>query len=131
MKVAFATTDGIYVNEHFGRAGMFAIYELREDGYTFVEMRKFSEGRDSYIEESKGMGEIHSNRVEAKIERLKDCKIIYFSEIGPPSAARLINKGIMPVKIKDSATIKETIEKLLESIKKSPPPWLKKALKEQ
>jgi len=30
MKVAFATTDGINVDEHFGRAGLFAVYELNE-----------------------------------------------------------------------------------------------------
>ena len=56
MKIAFATTDGIAIDEHFGRAGMFAVYDLTKDGYSFQETRKFSEGRDSAIEETKGMG---------------------------------------------------------------------------
>lgn len=128
MKVAFATTDGINVNEHFGRAGMFAIYKLTKDGYGFIEMRKFADGRDAAIEDTKGMGRIHDDRVRDKVDRLADCKIIYLAEIGGPSAARLVKKGMMPIKVKEIVSIEESLERLLETIKKSPPPWLKKAL---
>jgi nitrogen fixation protein NifX len=128
MKVAFATTDGISVNEHFGRAGMFAIYELNNSGYSFLETRRFSEGRDSAIEETKGMGRVHDERVENKVERISDCKIIYLTEIGGPSAARLVRKGIMPVKVKEPVSIEESMLKLSETIRNSPPPWLKKAI---
>ncbi len=128
MKIAFATTDGINVDEHFGRAGMFAVYELDIKGYKFIEIRKFAEGRDSAIEETKGMGQMHDNMVEAKVHRLRDCKIVYLTEIGGPSVARLVKRGIMPVKVKEAVTIKESLEKLFETIKKSPPPWLKKAM---
>ncbi len=128
MKVAFATTDGISVNEHFGRAGMFAIYELDASGYTLLETRRFSEGRDRAIEETKGMGKIHDERVEDKVEKISDCRIIYLTEIGGPSAARLARKGIMPVKVKEPVSIEESMRKLSETIKNSPPPWLKKAL---
>jgi nitrogen fixation protein NifX len=128
MKVAFATTDGTNVDEHFGRAGMFAIYELTEDSYQFIEIRKFAEGRDSEIEQTKGMGQIHEDRVQRKVDKLADCKIIYLTEIGGPSAARLIKKGIMPVKVKKIVSIKDSIQELSETVKKAPPPWLKKAL---
>lgn len=129
MKVAFATTDGINVDEHFGRAGMFAVYELTERDYRFVELRKFAEGRDAEIELTKGMGQVHDDRVEGKVSRLADCKIIYLTEIGGPSAARLVKKGIMPVKVKEAVSIGESLEKLLETIKTSPTPWLKKAIR--
>jgi nitrogen fixation protein NifX len=128
MKVAFATTDGISVNEHFGRAGMFVIYELNSSGYSLVENRRFSEGRDAAIEDTKGMGKVHDERVEDKVDRLSDCRIIYLTEIGGPSAARLARKGIMPVKVKEPVGIEESAMKLLETIKNSPPPWLRKAL---
>ena len=35
------------------RAGMFAIYELTADGYKLIELRRFADGRDAAIEESK------------------------------------------------------------------------------
>jgi nitrogen fixation protein NifX len=128
MKIAFATTDGINVDEHFGRAGLFAVYELTKDGYSLVEMRRFADGRDSKIENTKGMGPIHDERVQSKVEKLADCKIVYLTEIGGPSAARLIKRGMMPVKVKDTATIEESLKRLMETVKTSPPPWLKKAI---
>jgi nitrogen fixation protein NifX len=131
MKVAFATTDGVQVNEHFGRAGMFAVYEVKEQGYSFVEMRKFAEGRDTAVEETKGMKEVHDDLVQKKVDSLGDCKIVYLTEIGGPSAARLVKKGMMPVKVKEQVTIEESLERLSETIKKSPPPWLRKAIKEK
>ncbi|MEC4686154.1 MAG: nitrogen fixation protein NifX [Nitrospirota bacterium] len=128
MKIAFATTDGVNVDEHFGRAGKFAIYELTRDAYQFIEMRKFAEGRDVEIEETKGKGQIHEDKVQSKVEKLADCKIIYLTDIGGPSAARLARKGIMPVKVKEVIAIEDALKKLLETVKASPPPWLKKAL---
>ncbi|MBI5742184.1 MAG: nitrogen fixation protein NifX [Nitrospirae bacterium] len=128
MKVAFATTDGINVNEHFGRAGMFVIYELMKDGYKFLETRQFADGRDTEIEETKGMGQVHDERVQAKVDKLEDCRIIYLTEIGGPSAARLVKKGIMPIKIKETTSIEESMHKLFETVKGSPPPWLRKAI---
>lgn len=128
MKVAFATTDGTNVDEHFGRAGMFAVYEVTKESSCFVEMRKFAEGRDAAIEESKGMAHIHDDRVERKVERLADCKIIYLTEIGGPSAARLARRGIMPVKVKESVSIEDSLESLIETLRTSPPPWIRKAM---
>jgi len=128
MKIAFATTDGINVDEHFGRAGTFAVYDLTPDRYSFVEMRKFADGVDGAIVETKGQGQIHEDLVRAKVDKLADCKIIYVTEIGGPSAARLVGKGVMPVKVKEVVSIEESIKKLLETAKSSPPPWLRKAL---
>jgi nitrogen fixation protein NifX len=131
MKVAFATTDGINVDEHFGRAGMFAVYELTGDGYKFKEMRKFSEGKDKSIEDTKGMGPVHDDRVQGKVDKLADCRIIYLTEIGGPSAARLVKKNVMPIKVKEIVSIEESLSRLLETVKASPPPWLRKAMNEK
>ncbi len=128
MRVAFATTDGVNVDEHFGRAGMFAIYELTKDGYQFVEIRRFAEGRDTAVEETREQKEVHEDIVQKKVDRLADCKIIYLTEIGAPSAARLARKGIMPVKVKEVVTIEESLERLLDTLRTSPPPWLRKAM---
>jgi nitrogen fixation protein NifX len=128
MKVAFATTDGKNIDEHFGRAGMFAIYEITVGGHRFVEMRKFADGMDMAVVDTKDMGALHDDAVQNKVDRLADCKLIYLTEIGGPSAARLVKKGIMPMKMKEIVTIESALGQLLETVKKSPPPWLRKAL---
>ena len=129
MKVAFATTDGKQVDEHFGRAGMFAVYELTDKGASFVELRKFSDGMDTTVTDTKDLGPLHDSAVQAKVERLADCKLIYLTEIGGPSAARLVKKGIMPMKVKEVVLIESALNQLNDTIKQSPPPWLKKAMK--
>lgn len=128
MKVAFATTDGKQVDEHFGRAGMFAIYEIMAAGHRFVEVRKFAEGMDMAVLDTKDMASLHDDAVQNKVDRLADCKLIYLTEIGGPSAARLVKKGIMPMKVKEIISIESALNQLMVTIKQSPPPWLKKAL---
>ncbi|GAB5047374.1 nitrogen fixation protein NifX [Thermodesulfovibrio sp. TK110] len=131
MKVAFASTDGVTVNEHFGRCGQFVVYEIDEDGYKFLEIRKFSEGRDTKIEESRDNPELHNGYVWDKVNALSDCCIIYMTEIGPPSAARLSQKGMMPLKVKEGTLLEECLERLYSVLKTSPPPWLKKLIKKE
>ena len=128
MKVAFATTNGTTVDEHFGRAGMFAIYEITDKGHQFVEVRKFSDGMDKSLTDTRDQGPLHDNAVQGKVDRLADCKLIYLTEIGGPSAARLVKKGIMPMKMKEPVAIVNALAQLEETIRKSPPPWLRKAM---
>jgi nitrogen fixation protein NifX len=128
MKVAFATTDGNNIDEHFGRAGLFAVYEMTEGGHRFLELRKFADGVDRAVVDTRDKGQVHDDAVQAKVEKLADCKLIYLTEIGGPAAARLVQKGIMPMKIKEPVMILTALEKLGDTIKKSPPPWLRKAM---
>jgi len=129
MKAAFATTDGIHINEHFGRAGRFLLYEFGPDGCEPAGEVVFSEkGRDAAVESTKGTGQKHEAAVEDKVDRLGECALVYFTNIGGPSAARLTRKGIMPVKVEDGTDISESAEKLMETIRNSPPPWLRKLM---
>ncbi|MBF0457779.1 MAG: nitrogen fixation protein NifX [Nitrospirae bacterium] len=128
MKIAFATTGGLTVDEHFGRAGKFAVYEIKYDGCEFVESRTFSEEDTAEIQDSRYDGQLHIDKVEVKVQLLCDCKIIYFTQIGGPAAARLVKKSVMPMKVDEGSVITELIERLQETINNSPAPWLKKAL---
>ena len=128
MKVAFATTDGRLVDEHFGRAGMFRIYEFTNEGYADLGPRVFAEGRDTAVESTKGQGSLHDFAVEDKVAKLSDCRIVYMTAIGGPSAARLTKQGMMPVKVAEGSDIEELAGQLMAAIRTSPPPWLRKLL---
>jgi nitrogen fixation protein NifX len=128
MKVAFATTDGVAVDEHFGRAGKFAVYDISDNGSSFMEFRKFSDGIDKSVTDTREGGGLHDSAVQAKVDRLADCKLVYLTEIGGPAAARLVKKGIMPMKVKEPIMIEQALAQLREMIAKTPPPWLRKAM---
>ena len=109
MKVAFATTDNTNVNEHFGRAGSFAVYYMTGEGYRFVEIRKFADGMDKAVVDTRDRGPLHDSAVQGKVDRLADCKLIYLTDIGGPSAARLVKKGIMPMKVMEPGPIESAL----------------------
>lgn len=129
MKVAFATTRGTTVDEHFGRAGAFAIWEVTPDGGDFVELRRLSDTDfDTSVVETRGMGTLHDDAVADKIEKLADCKIVYFTEIGGPAAAKLVRRGMMPLKAEECTPIDTLAASLAETMRTRPAPWMRKAL---
>jgi len=132
MKVAFATTGGSTVDEHFGRAGTFALWDVTPEGASFVELRKVAEGDlDTEIVVTRGMGALHDDAVAAKIEKLADAKIVYFTEIGGPAAAKLVRRGIMPLKAEPCTGIEELTDKLVETMRTKPAPWMRRALAQE
>ena len=116
MKVGFATNDNILINDHFGWAKNFAVYEINRDGFKFLENRYFEEE----IEEL--------SKIDKKIEGLRDLKIIFVESIGGTAAARVVKSGIHPVKSKPNDKIEAVMEELQTVLSKNPPPWLKKII---
>lgn len=117
MKVAFASTDKIHINEHFGRAETFQIWEIGPDEALF-----------SGVLQLDAVGEDEEGRIEARSSALADCALVYVAQIGGPAAARLVAKKIHPIKSKDCEPITEVVAKLQEVLRNNPPPWLKKAM---
>ena len=117
MKVAFASTDKVHVDEHFGQAEEFYIWNIGPDDAVLngVVQIKAEEG---YIDD----------KIEARTAALSDCALVYVGEIGGPAAARLVQKKIHPIKSKEHEPIAVVVEKLQEVLKGNPPPWLRKAM---
>lgn len=132
MKVAFATTRGTCIDEHFGRAGTFAIYDITPEGAELLELRKVAEGDlDTDVVTTRGMGALHDDAVATKVEKLGDVKIVYFTEIGGPSAAKLVRRGIMPLKGEPGTSITAEAEKLSATMRDKPAPWMRRALADE
>jgi nitrogen fixation protein NifX len=119
MKVAFATQDLERVDAHFGWAKNIAIYDLKPDSYTFVEAVQFAGDLQEDGNEDK---------LQPKLEALKDCAILYVAAIGGSGAARVVAQNIHPMKVPQPEKITDLIEKLQVVLRGSPPPWLRKVL---
>ncbi len=123
MKIAFATNDLVHINAHFGWAKQMAVYEVSPDGYQFLDTVKF----DGNLQEDG-----NEDKLVPKIEALSDCTIVYVSAIGGSAAARLIRKRVTPMKAKsDEEEITQVLDKLVQTLKGNPPPWLRKVLQQQ
>ena len=92
-RVAVASTDGKYVNEHFGRAKQFLIFELGENDYQFLELR---ENQPScHVESSDESAHLQT------VKLLGDCKAVLVARIGPAAEEYLLQHGIKPLIIPD------------------------------
>ncbi|MBO3464414.1 nitrogen fixation protein NifX [Aetokthonos hydrillicola Thurmond2011] len=123
MKIAFTTSDRVHINTHFGSTKEIDVYEISDSGYEFIETLKF-EG------ELKQDG--NEDKITPKLEALADCTIVYVVAIGGSAAARLIKKGVTPIKARsEEEEITGILNKLVQTLKGNPPPWLRKALQQK
>lgn len=87
-KIAIASSDGKFVNQHFGRAQQFLIVELKDEGsYEFLELRK-------NVPSCNPTGE---STTEDTIELISDVEGVLVSQVGPGAADKLIAHGIQPI----------------------------------
>ena len=90
IRIAVASSDGIVVNQHFGRARSFYVYQMNDKKAEFVEKRigrPFCHG-----------GEHDDEDLQDTIDLLSDCKEVYVLEIGAGAEDALTERGIQPVK---------------------------------
>jgi nitrogen fixation protein NifX len=120
MKVAFTSTTGDMIDEHFGQAQQFHIWEIGPDAAHFLSTVR-----------AQPSGEDEEDRISARAEVLSDCAIVYTMQIGGPAAAKLVAKKIHPMKTNVPVSLSETVGRLQEVLRGNPPPWLKKAMNKE
>lgn len=119
MKVAFATEDGKKVDSHFGRCGCFSIFDVNAEGYRWLLAREVSDT----------LGQVESDRIERRVDAVKDCTLVFMCQIGATAAARVTRQGVMPLKVEEGTEIIGQLERLQEMLRNKPPLWLAKALR--
>jgi len=119
MKVAFATQDLQRVDAHFGWAKNISVWDVRADGYDFVESFTFAGDLQEDGNEDK---------LAPKLDAIRDCAILYVAAIGGSGAARVVASKIHPIKVSQPEVIMDILDKLQNVVKGTPPPWLRKAL---
>jgi nitrogen fixation protein NifX len=117
MKIAFTTTDGTMIDQHFGQCESFQIWEVGPDEAAFSEL---------VTVEPHGSDE--EDRIAARAKILADCAIVYTMQVGGPAAAKLVAQKIHPMKTNTEVSLPETVARLQEVLRGNPPPWLRKAM---
>jgi len=114
IRVAFATNDNENVDAHFGSAKQFNIYDISKDGFEISTIIK-----------------IEDKDTDQTVALLAGNDIVYFVNIGPTAAAKIINKGIFPIKYKEVISIDEELKKLVAMLNENPPPFIKKIIEKK
>lgn len=104
FRIALATSDGIVVNQHFGRADKFRIYDIRQDN-TF----QFAQERN-VVPVCQG-GNHDTAKMKETCGYLSDCKYVLVSKIGQGAANVLELEGVSPMEL--PGMIEESIKRLI------------------
>jgi nitrogen fixation protein NifX len=119
LKVAFASGDRKHVDQHFGSAKMFLIYEITPHSSQLLENLQFADE----IQDG------NESKLMAKLKALTGCQLVYCQAIGPSAVAQLIKCGIQPMRLDE----KESISNLVQSLQiklKEPDPLISRLIKQ-
>ncbi|MBI1987622.1 MAG: dinitrogenase iron-molybdenum cofactor biosynthesis protein [Nitrospinae bacterium] len=107
MKIAVASTDGKMINQHFGHADRFMIFELSGSAVQFVEIRRCP----PLCGASDQPG--HSDEVmEERMRLIGDCGAVLCARIGYGMQRELAARRIRPVEV--AGFIEDVLHRLLE-----------------
>lgn len=95
MRIAVATGNGEKVDQHFGKAVSFNIYDVEDGSMKMLEKRDVK----SYCECENGEPvdpnhKFSENRFSAVVEKIMDCKKLYVVQIGDKPKEQLKIIGI-------------------------------------
>ncbi len=126
-KIALASSDGVNVDEHFGAARSFLIYEVSDEGaFSLLERRDYAgqeEGSPSACPDKSasacgsgagcgnaGGGCGQGGAVSAKVQLVADCRSVVAAKIGFNVTKQLEKKAISSFDV--DCTVQEALEKI-------------------
>lgn len=121
LRIAFASTDRTRVNQHFGAAEGFAIYEVTPDKATLVGVGEFSE------EAMDG----NEDKLIAKVDFLAGCAAVYVMAIGASAIKKLMAAGIQPIRVGEVDAIDELLLELSGAMRDGGVAWVDRAVAAQ
>lgn len=105
-KVAFATSDGEHVNQHFGSARQFRVYSLSAESASELSGQAFAAQAEDGNED----------KLVVKLAWLKDYDAVVCAQVGQSAAQQLLRQGVQPIAVSGAPLISEVILKLQSEI---------------
>jgi nitrogen fixation protein NifX len=122
LRIAFATSDSRHVDQHFGAARGFAIFEVGPDRATLIESTQFRA-----VPHDGPVGH-DEDRLKDRIALLESCAAVYCQAVGASAVQQLTARGIQPVKVEEGSPIAQLLAALQRDMTGCPPLWLARAL---
>jgi nitrogen fixation protein NifX len=94
------------------------VYEIDADHARLADTRELAVASDE-----------EDAKIDSRLDAIRDCAIVHIAAIGGTAAARVVNSGVMPVKVADGSSVAELVERLQAVLRGTPPPWLRKVLR--
>lgn len=149
IRVAFASSDQVNVDLHFGAADTLVVYDV-SPGYAellgigeFVKVNMKGENRFKSLSDANETSviDLHlspeeierlnakppEDKVVAKLDFLKDCSAIYAASIGTSSIKRLVMAGIQPIIVGTGQTVEDLLNEVSLALHCGGLSWVERA----
>lgn len=121
IKVAFASTDRTRVNQHFGAAEGFVVYDVTPDKATLVGVAEFAE------EAMDG----NEDKLAVKVDFLEGCAAVYVMAIGASAIKKLMAKGVQPIRINEVDAVDDLLGEISKAMSEGGVAWIDRAMAAQ
>jgi nitrogen fixation protein NifX len=115
VRVAVASNAAEQLNGHFGTCIRFLVYDLSADNCRLVAIR------------ATAPADLTDDKNAARADLIGDCQVLFVISIGGPAAAKVIRRGIYPLK-QEAAEARAALTQLQQTFNTNPAPWLAKLL---
>jgi len=116
IKIAFASSDGETVNQHFGSSQGFEVYGISDKEAIRIASKQFpKEKKDG-----------NEDKLKPKMTWLVGCDLVYCGSIGGSATKQLIALGAHPAVIKGGPEIEEIVEELQQELQGELSPMLQR-----
>lgn len=119
LLVAFASSDGEMVDEHFGSAAAFYLYKLTASGSEFVAEQRFGQEKKDGNED----------KLKPKLAWLVGCDLVYVGSIGGSATRQLIALEVSPMQVAEGPDVADLVAGLQNQLAGTPERWLENILK--
>jgi nitrogen fixation protein NifX len=121
LMVAFATSDGECVNQHFGSSRGFHVYNIGKDAATLLATKEFpKEKKDG-----------NEDKLKPKLSFLNGSDVVYVGSIGGSATKQLLMLGVHPVVVKGGPELEELIEELQQELNGELSPMIDRVFKQK
>jgi nitrogen fixation protein NifX len=116
VRIAISSNTGAKLDGHFGSCKRFLIYQLSTETLKLIDVRSTAGDKEA------------EDKSDYRVDLIEDCDILYIVSIGGPPAAKVIQRGVYPIKIFEGGEAPTLLLELQQALINSPPPWLAKIL---
>jgi len=121
LMVAFASSDGECVNQHFGSSQGFHVYGITANDAILMATKSFpKEKKDG-----------NEDKLKPKLSWLHGCDLVYCGSIGGSATKQLVMLGVHPIVVKGGPEFEEIIEELQRELNGELSPMLERVIRQK
>jgi nitrogen fixation protein NifX len=118
VRVAFASSDLKKIDQHFGSAERFVLYDVIPEEHTLHQVFEFGTlDQDG-----------NERKLLEKFVALEGCVAVYCLAVGPSAVRQLMSLNIQPLKVPFGTSIGNLLGDLHKELQEGPEGWLARAL---